>query len=95
MSKAVSIRDMWGDTLPEPDDGYFDITAELMLQIVKGFQPGELPRSFVVIKDAIPQGASVHRVEQIHSGVVRVFMSGCEPRRYAPTLSIQGEGTSD
>ena len=72
--------------MPELEHGYFDISVELMSEIVRGIEAGDTPRRFVVVKDPIPSGAVVRHIDVVGGNVVRVIMDGCEPRQYTPQL---------
>lgn len=67
--------------------GYFEITHELLLQLMQGLLPGDRPRKFTVTQDAIPDNARIIRTETI-GDMTRVYFSNGEHRQYTPILKV-------
>jgi hypothetical protein len=65
--------------------GYFEITHELLVQLMQGLLHGDRPRKFTVIQDAIPDNARIVRTEVI-GDTTRVYFSNGDNRQYTPTL---------
>lgn len=65
--------------------GYFEITHELLLQLMQGLLPGKTPRRFVVDKDPLPESAQIVRTET-HGDTTRVYFTNGDSRQYSPVL---------
>jgi hypothetical protein len=78
----------------DPTRGYVDVAAELMCDLCKATDDERHIRMVKVVRDAIPNDATVHRAVMIDEHTMRIYLNGAENRRYCPQFQQTSATTS-